>query len=234
MKKIFISMLMMAIGLVANAQTVEEAVEFIDGTSAPLESGAIIPCTDISHDEGNKYFWIWPQIYMKRKIENVPLKVTYTLKNISAENGLISFSDFGSDAEEQYGSEAGFTRSYFYTFKPRDMRKRLFYVIYYIGKRIAADDVQFTGKDYGQAEVEITIEKVDEANKVIPEAGKINLTLTFNIDVTNGIDNALNNNGQNVKEVARYNANGQLINAPAKGVNIVKLNNGKVIKQVVK
>lgn len=172
-------------------------------------------------------------LYMKRKMVDVPLKVTYTLKNISAENGLISFSDFGSDAEEQYGSEAGFERSFYYTFKLNDMRKRLFYVIYYIGKRTAPDDVQFTGKDYGQAEVEITVERVDEAKNVIAEAGKLSMTLTFNIDVTNGID-ALNNNAQNVKEVARYNANGQLINAPAKGMNIVKLNNGKVIKQIVK
>lgn len=32
--------------------------------------------------------------------------------------------------------------------------------------------------------------------------------------------------------VARYNANGQLLNAPAKGLNIIKLSNGKTLKSI--
>lgn len=234
MKKIFISMVMLSFAFLANAQKVEDVVEFVDGTGATIESGTAVPCTDISHDEDNKYFWIWPQLHIKRKVVDVPLKITYTLKSMSEKNGLISFSAFGSEAEEKYGSEAGFSYSFSYTFKAKDMRKRLLYVIYYIGERIAADDVKYTGKDYGQAQVEVTVEKLDEANNVIPEAGKISLIMDFKVDETTGIEKALNNGTQNAKEVARYNANGQLINAPVKGLNIVKMNNGKVVKQIVK
>ena len=36
----------------------------------------------------------------------------------------------------------------------------------------------------------------------------------------------------NVKEVSRYSANGQRLSAPAKGLNIVKLSNGKTVKIV--
>lgn len=38
----------------------------------------------------------------------------------------------------------------------------------------------------------------------------------------------------NAEVVARYSSNGQQLNAPAKGVNILKLSNGKTIKQIVK
>lgn len=41
-------------------------------------------------------------------------------------------------------------------------------------------------------------------------------------------------NWQDAKEVARYTIDGQKISAPVKGVNIVKLSNGKTIKVIVK
>lgn len=41
-------------------------------------------------------------------------------------------------------------------------------------------------------------------------------------------------NGSNAKEIARYNVNGQLISAPQKGLNIVKLSNGETVKVIVK
>ncbi len=42
------------------------------------------------------------------------------------------------------------------------------------------------------------------------------------------------NKTENTTVVARYSADGQLVSAPVKGLNIVKLANGKTIKQVVK
>lgn len=41
-------------------------------------------------------------------------------------------------------------------------------------------------------------------------------------------------NGTELREVARYNANGQRINAPVRGVNIVKFSDGSVVKVMVK
>lgn len=50
--------------------------------------------------------------------------------------------------------------------------------------------------------------------------------------VTSGIEN-LNTTAGELREVARYNAAGQLINTPQKGINIVKYANGKTAKVVV-
>ena len=46
------------------------------------------------------------------------------------------------------------------------------------------------------------------------------------------ISNVINRN--DVKEIGRYTIDGQKLNAPTKGINLVKLSNGKIIKVVVK
>ena len=38
----------------------------------------------------------------------------------------------------------------------------------------------------------------------------------------------------NVTEVERYNVQGQKISKPCKGINIIKLSNGKTVKKVMK
>lgn len=45
---------------------------------------------------------------------------------------------------------------------------------------------------------------------------------------------SLNTNANDVQEVSRYSDNGQRLNTPAKGLNIVKYNNGTVKKIMVK
>lgn len=45
---------------------------------------------------------------------------------------------------------------------------------------------------------------------------------------------SLNTNAHDVQEVSRYSDNGQRLNTPAKGLNIVKYNNGTVKKIIVK
>ena len=62
---------------------------------------------------------------------------------------------------------------------------------------------------------------VDNTNMVA--VGKSDLT---------GISNVINWN--EVKEVGRYTIDGQKLNAPMKGINLVKLSNGKTIKVIVK
>ena len=49
---------------------------------------------------------------------------------------------------------------------------------------------------------------------------------------TSGIKD-LQNSGE-TKVVARYTADGQLVSAPVKGLNILKMSNGKIIKVIVK
>lgn len=59
------------------------------------------------------------------------------------------------------------------------------------------------------------------------------ITINFNFNYT-GIQDAQNPDNGIVKEVARYNGAGQRVNGPVKGLNIVKLANGKTVKQIYK
>ena len=58
-----------------------------------------------------------------------------------------------------------------------------------------------------------------------------NMVAVGESDLT-GISNVINWN--EVKEVGRYTIDGQKLNAPTKGINLVKLSNGKTIKVIVK
>lgn len=58
-----------------------------------------------------------------------------------------------------------------------------------------------------------------------------NMVAVGESDLT-GISNVINRN--EVKEVGRYTIDGQKLNAPMKGINLVKLSNGKTIKVIVK
>ena len=58
-----------------------------------------------------------------------------------------------------------------------------------------------------------------------------NMVVVGDSDLT-GISNVINWN--EVKEVGRYTIDGQKLNAPTKGINLVKLSNGQTIKVIVK
>ena len=58
-----------------------------------------------------------------------------------------------------------------------------------------------------------------------------NMVAVGDSDLT-GISNVINRN--EVKEVGRYTIDGQKLNAPTKGINLVKLSNGQTIKVIVK
>ena len=59
-----------------------------------------------------------------------------------------------------------------------------------------------------------------------------NMVVVGESDLTGISNNVINWN--DVKEVGRYTIDGQKLNAPMKGVNLVKLSNGQIIKVVVK
>ena len=58
-----------------------------------------------------------------------------------------------------------------------------------------------------------------------------NMVAVGESDLTD-ISNVINRN--DVKEIGRYTIDGQKLNAPTKGINLVKLSNGQIIKVVVK
>lgn len=59
-----------------------------------------------------------------------------------------------------------------------------------------------------------------------------NMVAVGESDLTGISNNVINRN--DVKEIGRYTIDGQKLNAPTKGINLVKLSNGQTIKVVVK
>ena len=87
--------------------------------------------------------------------------------------------------------------------------------------------------NYGTATLTLQLRHMEKFNKeYIPvgEGPTINVNLIYAdpaaIDGIEGNDNT--------RIVARYNANGQIVKSPVKGVNILKLSNGKVVKVIEK
>lgn len=59
-----------------------------------------------------------------------------------------------------------------------------------------------------------------------------NMVAVGDSDLTGISNNVINRN--DVKEIGRYTIDGQKLNAPTKGINLVKLSNGQIIKVIVK
>lgn len=84
---------------------------------------------------------------------------------------------------------------------------------------------------YGNASITMKIEHLDAAGKFVQGTGPT-ITLNFTYADPSGIENV---DAKTAKtEVCRYNANGQLLTAPQKGLNIVKYADGTSAKVLVK
>lgn len=62
----------------------------------------------------------------------------------------------------------------------------------------------------------------------------VNNTNMVKLGASTGIDGATISSDANAKEVARYTVDGRKINKPVKGINLVKMSNGKTLKVIVK
>ena len=87
--------------------------------------------------------------------------------------------------------------------------------------------------NYGTATLTLQLrhmEKFAETYIPVGEGPTINVNLIYaNPAAIDGIEG-----NDNTRIVARYNANGQIVKSPVKGVNILKLSNGKVVKVIEK
>lgn len=70
---------------------------------------------------------------------------------------------------------------------------------------------------------------IDKQTGQVVNAGK-----SYNITAATGIQGVTGNVKADAVEVARYNAAGQRIEAPVKGLNIVKMSDGRTMKVIVK
>lgn len=82
---------------------------------------------------------------------------------------------------------------------------------------------------YGEADFTLQLRLMD-GNNILANGPKIKIHCIYADPA--GIESL--EADKNAKVVSRYNAGGQLISEPVKGINILRLSNGKTIKQMVK
>ncbi|WP_028896645.1 hypothetical protein [Prevotella sp. HUN102] len=219
MKKIFTLAAVLLMSAAAMAQNAKSMIQFVDAKGNVIADGATFVANNIEADpfDDTKY-QIKPEIFVKNVSEKeIPVAVRFDLTNMP--NGeLVScfgecrpFTKPGAHESAYRTLNSGQNASLETEWKPDNSDP-------------ATWEATFTAC-LGQ-EVDggfITTYKFLEAGPSIK--------VKFIYDVT-GIENV--NNNLQVKEVARFNAQGQKITEPCKGINIVKLSNGKTVKQLIK
>lgn len=103
--------------------------------------------------------------------------------------------------------------------------------------------MEWTAEDYGKASVTFQIKLYEylgkDYSKPIPKdvyqflAYGPSVTVAFNYTDPAGIDDATAGS-LNAVETARYTLDGQRLTAPRKGLNLVKMSDGRVVKTLVK
>lgn len=100
-----------------------------------------------------------------------------------------------------------------------------------VGKSIEFPTEWFPDEEiYGDADFTAQLMKTNESGNVIAYGLTVNVHCIY-ADPT-GITDI--ESADNATEVARYDLNGRKLTAPQKGLNIIKLSNGKTVKKVIK
>lgn len=219
MKKIFTLAAALLMSAAAMAQNAKSMIQFVDAKGNVIADGATFVANNIEADpfDETKY-QIKPEIFVKNVSgKEIPVGLRLALNNMP--NG-----DFVSCFDGQC----------------QTIRKSSYESAYRTLDNDKSEDLASEWKpdNSNPATWEATFtaclgEEVDGGfitTYKFLEAGP-SIKVKFIYDVT-GIENV--NNNLQVKELARFNAQGQKITVPCKGINIVKLSNGKTVKQLIK
>lgn len=221
MKKIFTLAAVLLMSAAAMAQNAKSMIQFVDAKGNVIADGATFVANNIEElDDGfEKFHQIKPEIFVKNVSEKeIPVGLRFTLNNMP--NGEFS-TCFGTCINPC--KKPGIYNS---AYQPLSNDKS--YDLQSEWKPNNSDPATW------EATVTACLGQEDNGGFVptykFLEAGP-SITVKFLYDVT-GIENV--NNNLQVRELARFNAQGQKITEPCKGINIVKLSNGKTVKQLIK
>ena len=224
MKKLFtLTLLLLAAALPSLAQGTDATFAFVDADGNQLGDGTtltIVGKEEVVDDGFGQYASIIVNSGLSVKNTtgaDAALKIAYTISNIS--NGAVQFcfpvnclnhEETGSWVSDGTVLKAGETSSLRTEWLPADVGQ------------------------YGEAMVTYQV-KVCQYNALLKSYTEIadGPTVTVCYIYQNGTAVDALNNGE-ATPTARYTINGQRTDAPVKGVNIVRLSNGKTIKQIVK
>lgn len=217
MKKLFTLCIALLFSCVAmNAQN----FIFVDGDGNTIENGATLTMDQVSYKEG---FVFYPDdSYEKIQVPMIFLSGVY-IKNNSAESQSckvtynVTALPNGSFAACCAGNCSNFASEG--TIKKNANADA--------GKTIdISTDTEWVPVAAGTTTVKISAQG---SKSMLPDS---EITINFIYDGTASID-GIQNNADN-KVVARYSINGQLLDAPQKGINILKYADGRIEKVIVK
>ncbi len=219
MKKFFTSCLMIAFGVMTSfAQgSVDETLQFVDKQGNVVPNGSVLKLTELEGDDFMKMIKAGLDVKnTSSQSVDVFVKVNVTQQDhgdlqVCFPKNCMMFH-LGED-KTTTGTMAGNEQ--------KDLQTEW------------VPGLDDTGENpmYGKcvAELQLVRVTVDEDGQNIEHLGS-KVILDFEYSNTSGIDNL--SESDKVSEVVRYNANGQIVSSPVKGLNIVKMSNGKTVKTV--
>ena len=220
MKRLFTFALLLLALTSVRAQSTDHSFVFIDHNGKEIADGATIEVTDTTV-VGEEI-----QMSIPVGIKNVSGKVVGgRLRHVNPQdlpNGIMQVCAFGgcsNSNEVSFGTacEAGYVNEDIFTeWKPTDFKKTWTATF-----RI---EVMQTSKNF------IGFDEVKSDAKVLAYGPTLNVHFAFK--GTTGISGVKTDTASKV--VARYADDGTLLTAPAKGLNILRLANGRTVKVVVK
>lgn len=221
MKKIFTLAAALLMSAAAMAQNAKSMIQFVDAKGNVIADGATFVANNIEEmDNGfEKYHQIKPEIFVKNVSEKeIPVSVRFILNDMP--NG--EFSTCFGTCSNPFKKPGTYNSVY------QTLSNEKNYVL--DSEWIPDNSDPTTWEATFTACLGEEVEGGFVTTYKFLEAGP-SIKVKFIYDVT-GIENV--NNNLQVRELARFNAQGQKITEPCKGINIVKLSNGKTVKQLIK
>ncbi len=233
MKKIFTLALALLMGVgVGFAQDdedeLDETLQFVykDGTVVP--NGSVVNVSQLTVDDFG-YTFVASGLYVKNTTEDkVGAQVTMTITDLA--NGGVQFCMLG--ACQTYSDTTPHTKQGILKGNAvEDM------MLEWFPGNASGTGVVFDPSAYGTTTADLHIDIIEFNDSKFPvKFGDVigngpTVTVNFIYADPTGVDKIEDTKAQ---VVARYNAAGARISAPVRGLNILKMSNGKTIKQVLK
>lgn len=225
MKKIILAMslaLLCTVSLFAQGGALDQTFRIVkaDGTEVP--DGSVLYLTDLKESLFGGMD-INSGLYVKNTSSSgEAIRVTLNISSLTAQSGIQFCVGMSCNTYKEPGS---YQKTGFFTAgSTNDLQ------LEWMPAEEEDEEMGETKYFDGSGTATLAIEHLDDDGKLIGTGPSI--TLNFIYDSTNGINNVEAQNGRKV--VARYNANGQLLTAPQKGLNIVKYADGTSAKMLVK
>ncbi len=239
MKKFFtLCMSLLCLGMTAQAQELDNTFKFVEkqenGSYVEVPNGAVLNYTAHDMEETD---WgtiqIKPALYVQNTTEDdAAMSLSIKINSLNegaaiqccAAGNCQQFSAVGEKTKQGFEA-AGNIDDLMFEYIPAMDENEEYYLDGASQVVLQANVCEYTEETSKWGTVNY---KFGEVTGYGPQ-----ITVNFDFNLT-GIENVQNPDNGVVEEVARYNGAGQRVDAPVKGLNIVKLANGKTVKQIFK